>query len=91
MREAGVDGMVSADITGDLWKKFMFIGAFSGMTPSAWSIKVCVAVSGVLDGVGFGSRALRLMRSKSIFVTSLAVVHSIFPVSEFHSSMPWRS
>ena len=32
MRRAGVDAMVSADITGDLWKKFMFIVAFSGMT-----------------------------------------------------------
>jgi len=32
MREAGVDALVSADITRDLWKKFMFIVAFSGMT-----------------------------------------------------------
>jgi len=32
MREAGVDITVSDDITRDLWKKFIFIVAFSGMT-----------------------------------------------------------
>jgi 2-dehydropantoate 2-reductase len=32
MREAGADALVSDDITRDLWKKFMFILAFSGMT-----------------------------------------------------------
>jgi 2-dehydropantoate 2-reductase len=32
MREAGADALVSDDITRDLWKKFMFIVAFSGMT-----------------------------------------------------------
>jgi 2-dehydropantoate 2-reductase len=32
MREAGVDMTVSDDIAGDLWKKFIFIVAFSGMT-----------------------------------------------------------
>jgi 2-dehydropantoate 2-reductase len=32
MKEAGVDVTVSDDITRDLWKKFIFIVAFSGMT-----------------------------------------------------------
>ncbi len=32
MREAGVDAMASSDITGELWKKYMFILTFSGMT-----------------------------------------------------------
>ena len=32
MRAAGIDACVSADITADLWKKFIFICAFSGMT-----------------------------------------------------------
>ncbi len=32
MREAGMDATVSDDITRDLWKKFIFIVAFSGMT-----------------------------------------------------------
>ncbi len=32
MREAEIDASVSSDITSDLWKKFIFITAFSGMT-----------------------------------------------------------
>jgi len=32
MKNAGIDATASDDITRDLWKKFMFIAAFSGMT-----------------------------------------------------------
>jgi len=32
MKKAGIDAVASDDITRDLWKKFMFIVAFSGMT-----------------------------------------------------------
>jgi 2-dehydropantoate 2-reductase len=32
MKKAGIDAVYSDDITRDLWKKFMFIVAFSGMT-----------------------------------------------------------
>ncbi|MBU0975466.1 MAG: 2-dehydropantoate 2-reductase [Patescibacteria group bacterium] len=32
MRKSGIDAVVSDDITRDLWKKYVFINAFSGMT-----------------------------------------------------------
>ncbi len=32
MRDAGVDAVASTDITADLWKKYLFILTFSGMT-----------------------------------------------------------
>ncbi len=32
MKNAGIDASVSEDITQDVWKKFVFISAFSGMT-----------------------------------------------------------
>lgn len=32
MQDAGIDALLSDDITRDLWKKYMFIVAFSGMT-----------------------------------------------------------
>ena len=32
MKKSGIDAILSDDITRDLWKKFMFIVAFSGMT-----------------------------------------------------------